>query len=215
MIQQTCMSRQPWQLPFLAEAEEVAGIRNVLRVHLRLWGLSAQTEAAQVCASELVGNVIHHVGAGTPTTLAVSMNGTYLRIEVHDPDIRALPTLMEAAPDAERGRGMALVNAVADRWGVLLRADRKVTWCEIATALSSPHGHGGGVRVTRAEEMITMYGAAKAPRTASRTLLNLAAAEEAAIDVIADLLHWLQAHGCDPDEALDRAQRHFEAEMLA
>ncbi len=209
------MSRQPWQLPFLAEAEEVAGIRNVLRVHLRLWGLSAQTEAAQVCASELVGNVIHHVGAGTPTTLAVSMNGTYLRIEVHDPDIRALPTLMEAAPDAERGRGMALVNAVADRWGVLLRADRKVTWCEIATALSSPHGHGGGVRVTRAEEMITMYGAAKAPRTASRTLLNLAAAEEAAIDVIADLLHWLQAHGCDPDEALDRAQRHFEAEMLA
>ncbi|MEW2067669.1 hypothetical protein [Streptomyces sp. NPDC007346] len=41
----------------------------------------------------------------------------------------------------------------------------------------------------------------------------MAHAEEAAIDVIADLLHRLRAHGCDPDSALDRAQTHFEAEL--
>ncbi|MFF5775027.1 hypothetical protein ACFY8V_25040 [Streptomyces californicus] len=40
----------------------------------------------------------------------------------------------------------------------------------------------------------------------------MAHAEESAIDVIADLLHWLRAHGRDPDSALDRAQTHFEAE---
>jgi hypothetical protein len=38
-------------------------------------------------------------------------------------------------------------------------------------------------------------------------------AEEAAIHVIADLLHWFRAHGRDADQALDRAQMHFEAEV--
>jgi hypothetical protein len=38
-------------------------------------------------------------------------------------------------------------------------------------------------------------------------------AEEAAVDLMADLLHWLRAHGCDADEVLDRAQTHFEAEI--
>ncbi|ORT61956.1 ATP-binding protein [Streptomyces sp. CB03238] len=209
------MSRKPWELPFLAEPREAAGIRNVIRTHLRAWGLSEHTDTAQLCASELVANVITHVGVGTPTTLAVSMSGTYLRIEVHDPDTRALPTLLQAGPDAERGRGMALVDAVADRWGVQLRADRKVTWCEIATGLTAPDGHIGGPRVTRAETMLALYGAARLPPAATPSLLSVTVAEEAAIDVIADLLHWLQAHGCDPDEALDRAQTHFEAEAYA
>jgi hypothetical protein len=38
-------------------------------------------------------------------------------------------------------------------------------------------------------------------------------AEEAAINVIADLLHWLGAHGRDPDEVLERAQTHFLADV--
>ncbi|MEU0659213.1 ATP-binding protein [Streptomyces lavendulocolor] len=215
MIHQACMSRKPWDLPFLAEPREVAGIRSVIRKHLRVWGLDEQAEAAQLCASELVANVITHVGLGTPTTLAVSMSGTYLRIEVHDPDTRALPTLLEAGPDAEGGRGMALVGAVADRWGVQIRADRKVTWCEIATGLTSADGHSGGPRVTRAEAMLALYEAARQPRAATPGPLGSAMAEAAAIDVIADLLHWLRVHGCDPDEALDRAQRHFEAEAWA
>lgn len=141
------------------------------------------------------------------------MSGTHLRIEVHDPDTRALPTLVHAASDSEGGRGMALVDAIAERWGVQLRGDRKVTWCELATGLSSPDGHCGGARVTRAEAMLGLYGAARLPRTAVPNTLSVAVAEEAAIDVIADLLHWLRAHGCDADEALDRAQTHFEAEI--
>lgn len=42
--------------------------------------------------------------------------------------------------------------------------------------------------------------------------LSVAVAQEAAIDVIADLLHWLRVHGLDADEALDRAQMRFESE---
>ncbi|MCX5421097.1 ATP-binding protein [Streptomyces sp. NBC_00078] len=209
----TCMPRKSWDLPFLAESEEAAALRRVLRTHLRLWGLHESIDAAQLCVSEFVANVINHVGPGTPTTLAVSMNGTYLRIEVHDPDTRALPILQQADADSETGRGMALVDAVADRWGVQLHPDRKVTWCELATGLTSPNGHAGGARVTRAEALLGSYTAATLPSESGTSRMRMRMAEETVIDVITDFLHWLRAHGRDADEALDRAQTHFEVQI--
>ncbi|MFG2360672.1 ATP-binding protein [Streptomyces mirabilis] len=206
-----CVPRKPWDIPFLAEPREVPALRRIMRLHLGLWGLHEVNEAAQLCVTELVSNVITHVGAGTPTTLAVSMNGTYLRIEVQDPDARALPTLIQAGADAEGGRGMALVEATADRWGVQLHPDRKVTWCELSTGLTSPNGHSGGAPVARAGAMLGLYGAENLPGNSTRSTLSVAVAQEAAVNVIADLLHWLQAHGRDVDEALDRAQMYFEA----
>lgn len=213
VIQQTCMSRKPWDLAFSAEPDEVAALRRIMRLHLDLWGLREVTDTAQLCVSELVSNVITHVGPGTPTTLAVSMNGTRLRIEVHDPDSRALPTLLEAGVDSEGGRGMALVDALADRWGVQLHPDRKVTWCELATSLDSPNGHVGGARVARAGAILSGYGSARVTRDEGWSTSTLAAAiaAETVIDAITDLLHWLQAHGRDVDEALERAQTRFEA----
>ncbi|MFJ4897171.1 hypothetical protein [Streptomyces sp. NPDC088727] len=44
---------------------------------------------------------------------------------------------------------------------------------------------------------------------------SVAVMEEAAIGLIADLLHWLCVHGSDVDEALDRVQTRFEAETGA
>lgn len=161
--------------------------------------------------SELVSNIINHVGAGTPATLVVSMRGTRVRIEIHDPDTRALPTLLEATQDAEVGRGMALVSAVSDRWGVQLQADRKVTWCELPTALPSAEGHAGGARVNRVEGLLREYCCAQPhPWPAGHGAVT--AGGEAAIDVMVDVLHWLRAHGRDPDEALDRVQNRFESE---
>ena len=66
------MSRKPWDLDFTAEPEEVAALRRLMRLHLGVWGLHEVTDAAQLCVSELVSNIITHVGAGTPATLAVS-----------------------------------------------------------------------------------------------------------------------------------------------
>ncbi|MDH6518801.1 anti-sigma regulatory factor (Ser/Thr protein kinase) [Streptomyces sp. SAI-208] len=136
--------RKPWSLPFTAEAREIAALRRIMRLHLGLWGLHGVIADAQLCVTELVSNVISHVGVGTPATLVVSMSGPRLRIEVHDSDTRALPVLLDASLDAESGRGMALVTAVTDRWGVQLRADQKVTWCELPTGLPSVERHTGG-----------------------------------------------------------------------
>ncbi|MBX7546563.1 ATP-binding protein [Streptomyces sp. tea 10] len=210
-----CMPRKPWDLPFLAEPQEVAALRRILRLHLEVWRLPEVVDVAQLCASELVSNVINHVGLETPTTLAVSMNGSCLRIEVHDPDTRALPTLVQAGLGSEAGRGVALVDAVADRWGVELRADRKVTWCEMGTGLPSICVHTVRPPTAGIDELLNSYRAMKAssPSGAESEPLALTAAEEAAIDIIADLLRWMQAHGRDADDLLDRAQTHFEAEV--
>ncbi len=214
VVVEQCMQRKAWDLPFLAEPGEVAALRRIMRTHLTLWGLPDVVEAAQICVSELVANVITHVGLGTPTTMSVDMNGTFLRIAVSDPDCRALPTLLSAATTAESGRGLALVAAVTDRWGVIPTERGKTTWCEIATALTRNDTHVDRPQVHRAEALLTLYGQSHL-RTHSTSPLSHAVAEEAAITLIADVLHWFRAHGHDPDTALDRAQTHFESELGA
>ncbi|MFI5798852.1 ATP-binding protein [Streptomyces sp. NPDC051677] len=207
------MTRKPWDLAFTAEPTEVAALRRIMRLHLCIWGLHELTDEAQLCVSELASNVITHVGPGTPATLAVSMNGVRLRIEVHDPDTRALPTLLDANVESEGGRGMALVDAVAARWGVQLRLDRKVTWCELVTGLTSPNGHVEGPGVRRAEALLELYSGVEPPLRPGPGRLGRAVAEDSVITVITDFLHWLRAHGCDVDEALDRAQTRYDADL--
>lgn len=95
---------------------------------------------------------------------------------------------------------------------MLLSEECKVTWCELATTLAAANDHMAGPRVARAETLLGLYGKANVVGEVSRTRLGVAVAEEAVVDVITDLLHWLSAHGCDPEASLDRAQTHFESE---
>ncbi|XKK59100.1 ATP-binding protein [Streptomyces sp. ARC32] len=205
---------QPWRLPFPAVAEQVAALRRALRVHLEYWGLHDLTDAAEICASELVTNVIKHVGPETPSTLVASLGGSRLRIEVHDPNPRALPTLTCASLDAEGGRGMALIDALSDRWGVELAGDHKVTWCEFPVDATRNVGrHMPMPRLARATAVLNLYsGSGSTFDPVGQSRLAMARAEDAAFTVITDLLHWFRAQGWDVDDALDRAQSHFDAE---
>lgn len=205
--------RKAWEMPFLTEPARLAGLRDAVRLRLDLWGLAGVVPDAQLCASELAATVIKHVGYGTSARLAVSMSGSRLRVEVSDPDVRSVPVLVTGADEEEHGRGLVLVDALADRWGVVLRADSKATWCELTTGLRSSVDHVDGPQVARAEALLGLLGLSGRDEDGHRGPLTVAHAEEAAIDVIADLLHWLRAHGCDPDGALDRARAHFEAEL--
>ncbi|MFE9673555.1 hypothetical protein ACFYO5_05465 [Streptomyces sp. NPDC006259] len=119
-----------------------------------------------------------------------------------------------AAADLASDRG--LVNYAPDVGRFRAVNDCKVTWCELATASTAPAGRVGGLsRVARAETVLSSYRDGELLGTSRRSRLGAMAAEAAAIDVIADLLHWLQAHGHDTDEILDRAQMNFEAEWNA
>ncbi|AQS72180.1 ATP-binding protein [Streptomyces pactum] len=207
------MPTRPWRLPFLADAEQVSSLRRALRIHLEYWGLHELRDAAELCTGELITNVIKHVGPGTPSTLVASLNGPHLRIEVHDPDPRALPTLTCAGPDAETGRGMVLVEALSDRWGVELTGDHKVTWCELRPRAARAGRQVPVPRLARAADVLSLYsGSAPEPQPVDQGRLGAAMAEEAAIDIITDLLYWFRLHGRDPDDMLDQAQARFEAE---
>ncbi|MET7454004.1 ATP-binding protein [Streptomyces sp. NPDC005574] len=90
--------------------------------------------AAQVVA-ELAGNAVLHgrvPGRDFRLTLALSGAGT-LRIAVTDTRGERLPHVTQGdAPDAESGRGLLLVEAYADRWGVDLGpVPRKTVWAEL------------------------------------------------------------------------------------
>jgi anti-sigma regulatory factor (Ser/Thr protein kinase) len=205
-----------WVRSFLARAQEVAPLRSLVATQVAQWGLLEVSDIAQLCVSELVANVITHVGEATPATLTLTLSGTRLRIAVQDPDARALPTLVHAQGDDEGGRGMALVSALASRWGVDLPGSGKVTWCELAVSSiglgNAPSSAGCRARVAR---VLTAYNDESLLVGAKQSRLEMAATEVTAVHVISDLLHWLRAHGHDADDILDRAQTCFEAEAGA
>ncbi|MFJ3302813.1 ATP-binding protein [Streptomyces sp. NPDC086549] len=114
----------PLEFRLLATPKAAPKLRSQLRDH---------DFDVRLCATELLTNVIDHLGEGTPVTVRVT--GTDLgltRIEVTDPDPRTLPTLLPASETAESGRGLTLVDVLARRWGVDQGADRKTVWCELA-----------------------------------------------------------------------------------
>ncbi|MEU1281992.1 hypothetical protein [Streptomyces sp. NPDC005805] len=41
----------------------------------------------------------------------------------------------------------------------------------------------------------------------------MAIAEEAAVDIVADMVTWLRVHGLDVDAVFDRAEMHCRAEF--
>ncbi|MFI6843305.1 ATP-binding protein [Kitasatospora sp. NPDC050467] len=83
--------------------------------------------------SELVTNaVLHGTPSGNRIHLALEINATRLRIEVHDARADREPVLRTSAADDENGRGLMLVKSLADRWGCCPRIGiGKIVWAEI------------------------------------------------------------------------------------
>ncbi|MGW7407085.1 ATP-binding protein [Streptomyces sp. NPDC054833] len=123
-------SPPPLDLDLLAVPEAVPGLRRTVRRYL-----GTPCSGVQLCVTELVSNVIRHVGEGTLVRVRVARtDGDRIRVEVSDPAGRALPVSLPATPDDETGRGLTLLDAVTVRWGVEQEAVGKTVWCELAEA---------------------------------------------------------------------------------
>ncbi|MFI1484723.1 ATP-binding protein [Streptomyces sp. NPDC020747] len=106
---------------------------------LRAWGLPL--EAASHIVAELANNAATHgrvVGRDFRLTLYVI--GGILRIEVTDTrGDQPVPCHQHLTPTAESGRGLVIVEALADRWGVIAGPPpRKTVWAEIGPAVTGP-----------------------------------------------------------------------------
>ncbi|MFI5800855.1 ATP-binding protein [Streptomyces sp. NPDC051677] len=85
-------------------------------------------ESVELLASEVIANAVLHTDA--PCDVAVTRTEDRLRVEVTDID-PSLPSPVEAGSDDESGRGLLLVNALADAWGTRPEPMGKTTWFEI------------------------------------------------------------------------------------
>ncbi|MET9252332.1 ATP-binding protein [Streptomyces sp. NPDC003717] len=122
------------QLPHSPRSPQRA--RVLLRRHLREWCVESDVSlVAELLLSELVTNSLLHarVPTGREIGVRVVYNGELLRLEVSDANT-ARPRLRETTDEDEHGRGLALVQALALRWGCDPRpyGIGKTTWAELA-----------------------------------------------------------------------------------
>lgn len=112
--------------------------RLLTDAHLRTWGYDS--EAARHVVAELAANAVTHGRVpGRDFRLAFHVVGHTLRIEVTDTQSDHLPQQHPAFADAESGRGLCLVDALADRWGVSEdRFPRKTVWAELRLTAPEP-----------------------------------------------------------------------------
>jgi anti-sigma regulatory factor (Ser/Thr protein kinase) len=112
--------------------------RRVLRHLLREWQLESMSDPALLLVSELVTNAVqasercgclddpgHQMVA-----LTLELSDTSLLMKVWDAN-PGLPVLREADVTGDRGRGLLLVDFLADAWGHYEADHGKVVWCEL------------------------------------------------------------------------------------
>jgi anti-sigma regulatory factor (Ser/Thr protein kinase) len=107
--------------------------RQVAREVLASWQLTHLTDTAVLLISELVTNaVLHARTGGSALALHLELHGVWLRIEVHDGDLRGPEPRVPSELD-ESGFGFVIVDALADKWGVRETAAGKAVWAELDT----------------------------------------------------------------------------------
>jgi anti-sigma regulatory factor (Ser/Thr protein kinase) len=120
---------------------------------LRAWPVSpGVTERAEQIVAELAANAaLHGRVNGCDFRLALTLDATagLLRVAVTEARGEHLPSPSAesgASLDAESGRGLLLVTALADRWGVEPHPPGgKTVWAECAYGTSGPAPHGGRI----------------------------------------------------------------------
>jgi anti-sigma regulatory factor (Ser/Thr protein kinase) len=78
--------------------------------------------------SELTANALNH--GGGPRRIAAAVSRAAIAIEITDAEPEALPTVLPLGGIGVSGRGMAIVNAISDHWGVTTHSATKTVWCE-------------------------------------------------------------------------------------
>ncbi len=114
-----------------SEQQRISDARHQLRSMLYDWATADQIDAAELALSEMIANVMIH----TDSTASVLADVTgppgrrVLRMTVADADGN-LPHRRHPGEMASSGRGVLLLQQLADGWGVEPRGDGKAIWVE-------------------------------------------------------------------------------------
>ncbi|GAU67117.1 hypothetical protein SSP35_04_01980 [Streptomyces sp. NBRC 110611] len=113
-----------------ADLRAVGEVRRELRQLLSRWAApdgGELTEVATLLTSELVTNALVHADGGAVVTARV---GDRLRVEVRD-WAPGRPQVGPATMEGTSGRGLMLVRALADAWGIRAEGFGKCVWFEL------------------------------------------------------------------------------------
>ncbi|MEV7979313.1 SpoIIE family protein phosphatase [Streptomyces sp. NPDC086519] len=114
------------------EPERIAEARQHVRELLHDWGSPDQVDSAALLVSEMLTNVLVHTDADALLLAEVSGQTPErrLRIEVTDAG-DDLPHKRRPGELASSGRGLVLIEILADAWGVDPRGQGKSIWFEL------------------------------------------------------------------------------------
>lgn len=116
---------------FWPRPEEVRAARHFATTAAVSWGLESSDLATVV--GELAANAYRH--ADTTFTVSLSHDGTVLTIAVADgsPGVPTVPGESQAELEsfASSGRGLLMVDALANEWGARSTPGGKIVWAEL------------------------------------------------------------------------------------
>ncbi|MEV7941412.1 ATP-binding protein [Kitasatospora sp. NPDC088264] len=124
-----------------SRTESTPVARQLLRAYLAALPTGDRySDVAELLLGELFANAVQHTDAPTDRLIEIrfSLTADRLRLEVHDAGT-GRPSLHTPTPEDEHGRGVLLINELAEKWGCCPRAGGvgKFVWALIAPT-SSP-----------------------------------------------------------------------------
>ena len=115
--------------------------RRATRDALQRWDLAALRADAELLVSELVTNAVLHGRSDVTLSIAVAEGVLEVGVADRTPMRPGFPTTASVPEPwiAEGGRGLHLVDQVADEWGVAPMATGKQVWFRLDVGESWPH----------------------------------------------------------------------------
>lgn len=114
------------------DTDAPTAVRHLIRAAVAAWGAGERADEIELAADELMTNALVHTDGGAQVGLRLTAQGR-VRFEVEDSS-SALPRPRDAGDWEESGRGLLLVDRLADAWGVEPRGGGKRVWCEFTLA---------------------------------------------------------------------------------
>nr|WP_223280703.1 ATP-binding protein [Streptomyces sp. San01] len=112
-----------------SDLRAVPEARRAVRELVGRWGPPERSETAELLTSELVTNALVHTDHDA--VLTATAGPGRLRVEVRDFVGRRPKVRVPIADDGTNGRGLVLVQSLADAWGVRALGVGKVVWFEL------------------------------------------------------------------------------------
>ena len=120
-----------WSKEFAGRPDSLGEVRKFA---IAVLGDHDAAHTVALIADELAANAVKHTISGVPGgefVVRLAVFGGWCRVRVDDQGGPRWPSLRAAGEDEEGGRGLAIVDVLAERWGVEGDERSRSVWADI------------------------------------------------------------------------------------